>query len=335
VTDGAQPEPAQPEPAQPEPPEPARRRWWSPAPLLWAIPVACFGLLYVRLDRAAGAAGVNLPEYLAAALSQVYWLPWVALMVPYCLLYVLLDAMVLWRVVSWSLVPVRYCEILPVRAAAYVLSIVNEQVGKGAIALALRRRHRVPLTAAASSLLFIMVGEYLSLLGWATAGVLLRGDRLPDVFRVVPWLAAGSLVAVCALHLAATRTAAGRDLCRRRHLWRAFGAATGRRYVEVVALRAPLMAAAVGAYTVAVRLFGVPVGFGEMLGYLPVVLFGAATPGPLRSVAVVLWVLLFPQYPAQMAAFGLLQHALFSLINAVVGMAFLRRATRELGAAPG
>jgi hypothetical protein len=152
---------------------------------------------------------------------------------------------------------------------------------------------------------------------------------------VIPWLAAGSLVAGGVAHLALTRTASGRRLCRRRHLLRAFGAATVRRYAEVVALRAPLMAAAVGVYTVSVRLFGVPVGLGEMLGYLPVVLFGAATPGPLRSVAVVLWVLLFPQYPGQMAAFGLLQHALFTLVNAVVGVAFLRRATRALDAAPG
>ena len=44
--------------------------------------------------------------------------------------------------------------------------------------------------------------------------------------------------------------------------------------------------------------------FGEMLGYLPVIFFGAATPGPMHSVAILFWVLLFPDRPGQMTAFG-------------------------------
>lgn len=306
---------------------------WS-ALLLWPVAAACFGFVYLRLERTARAEGLSLADYLDTALADVRWVPWVSVMVPYCLLYLVLDTALVWRVVGWSLTPVRYGDIFPVRAAGYVLSLINEQVGKGGIAVVLHRRHGVPLTAAASSMAFIAVGEYLSLLTWATAGVLLQGDRVPAAFDAVPWLAAGSLVIVVAGHLAATRVPAGRRLCQRRPLLRAFGTATVGRYAEVLAWRAPLMATAVIVYTASLRMFGVPVSVGQMVGLLPVVLLGAATPGPLRSVAVVLWVVLLPEYPARMAAFGLLQHTLFILVNALIGAAFLGRATRELRAGP-
>ena len=44
----------------------------------------------------------------------------------------------------------------------------------------------------------------------------------------------------------------------------------------------------------ALRLFGGTISFGEMLGYLPVILLGATLPGPMHSVAILFWVLLFP-----------------------------------------
>jgi hypothetical protein len=93
------------------------------------------------------------------------------------------------------------------------------------------------------------------------------------------------------------------------------------------------MLAAVVAYTLALGLFGVQASVGQMLGYLPVIFFGAATPGPMHSVAIVLWVLLFPERPGEMTTFGFVQHNFFVLFNAAVGLLFLRRATRALFAA--
>ena len=84
-------------------------------------------------------------------------------------------------------------------------------------------------------------------------------------------------------------------------------------------------------YTLALRLFGVEVGFIQMLGFLPVIFFGAATPGPMRTVAITLWVVLFPgNQEGEMAAFGLVQHNFFIFFNAAIGLIFLRRANREL-----
>ena len=95
-------------------------------------------------------------------------------------------------------------------------------------------------------------------------------------------------------------------------------------------LRSPALLAAVVVYTLALRLFGVEVGFAQMLGYLPVIFFGAATPGPMRSVAITLWVVLFPGNEGEMTTFGFVQHNFFIFFNAAIGLLFLRRANREL-----
>jgi hypothetical protein len=67
-----------------------------------------------------------------------------------------------------------------------------------------------------------------------------------------------------------------------------------------------------------------------MLGYLPIIFFGAAVPGPFRAVAISMWVILFPEHPAEMSAFGLVQHNFFIFFNAAIGLVFLRRANREI-----
>jgi hypothetical protein len=51
----------------------------------------------------------------------------------------------------------------------------------------------------------------------------------------------------------------------------------------------------------------------------------------MRSVAITLWVVLFPEQDAgKMGAFGLVQHNFFIFFNAAIGLVFLRRANREL-----
>ena len=45
---------------------------------------------------------------------------------------------------NWFVTPIRYRDILPIRASAYIISVFNEQIGKGAMAYYLNRRDRVP-----------------------------------------------------------------------------------------------------------------------------------------------------------------------------------------------
>ena len=304
------------------------KRWQQLLPLL--ITLACFAYLYNRLDHAATAEGSSLLPYLARSFQNVNWLYWLGLMVPYCSFYVILDSLAVWCVVNWFNAKVRYADILPIRASAYILSLLNEQVSKGAIALYLNRRDGVPGWEVASSMIFTIFCEFYSLLLWATVGVLLGWNNFQPVFHVIPWIALGAAVFFALFHLFFTGRIASGVALRDRPIFRAFRQAKVWHYAALVGLRAPLVLIGVVVYTLALRLFGGSVGFGEMLGYLPVIFFGATVPGPMHSVAILFWVLLFPDRPGQMTAFGFVMHNFFIFFNAAVGLLFLRRATREL-----
>jgi len=309
-------------------PAPRSPLWQRGLP--WLVTLGCFAFLYGRLDTAAAREGQSLVAYLAAVFAHVSWPRWLALMIPYSAFYFLIDSLVTWRVVSWFNARVSLAGILPIRASAYILSIVNEQVGKGAMALYLNRRDGVPGLEVGSSMLFIMFCEFYYLLAWATLGVSLRGEGLPAVLRGIPWIFAGAL-AFFAVWLAYFRGAiAPGSVLRDRPLLHAFRQARVGHYAGIVALRSPALLVAVAVYTLALRLFGVHAGWLDMLCTLPVIFFGAATPGPMRSVAITLWVVLFPDNPGEMAAFGLVQHNFFIFFNAAIGLLFLRRANREL-----
>jgi len=307
---------------------PKGKPWQRLLPLL--ITLACFTYLYRSLNHAAAGQGTGLLSYLAKSFADVNWLYWLALMVPYCVLYVIFDSLVVWSVINWFNAKIHYADILPIRASAYILSLVNEQVSKGAIAVYLNRRNGVPGWEVGSSMVLVMFCEIYSLILWATLGVLLRWNSFQPVFHIIPWIALGAAVFFTLLQLFFSgRIAAGIAL-RDRPMFRAFRLAKVWHYGMVIALRAPLVLAGVVVYTLALRLFGGSIGFGEMLGILPVIFLGAAAPGPMHSVAILFWVLLFPDRPGQMTAFGFVMHNFFILFNAAVGLLFLQRATREV-----
>src|SRR6202167_4283044 len=302
--------------------------WQRLLPFL--ITAACFAYLYERLSRGASAEGSRLLPYLLKSFENVSWPRWLALMIPYCFLYLVFDSLVVWSVINWFNTKIRYTDILPIRASAYILSLVNEQVSKGAIAVYLNRRDGVPGWEVGSSMLFIMFCEYYSLILWGAIGAMLRWDNIQPVFHIIPWIALGSLVFFVVFHLFFAGKIGPGIALRERPIFRAFRLAKVWQYGAVIAMRAPLVIAGVVIYTLALRLFGGSVSFGEMLGYLPVIFFGAAMPGPMHSVAILFWVLLYPDRPGQMTAFGFVMHNFFIFFNAGGGLLFLRRASREL-----
>jgi len=302
--------------------------WQRLLPLL--ITLACFAYLYNRLSHAASAEGTGLLAYLARSFENVNWYYWLALMIPYCFFYLIFDSLVVWKVINWFNANIGYADILPIRASAYILSLVNEQVSKGAIAVYLNRRDGVPVWEVGSSMLLVMFCEIYSLILWATVGVLLRWNSFQPAFHLIPWIALGAAVFYTLFHLFFSGKISPGIALRDRPIFRAFRLAKVWHYAVVIALRAPPVLAGVVVYTLALRLFGGSIGFGEMLGILPVIFFGAAAPGPMHSVAILFWVLLFPDKPGQMTAFGFVMHNFFLVFNAAVGLLFLRRATREL-----
>ena len=294
------------------------------------ITAGCFTYLYYRLNGAATREGLPLVEYMTAVFSNVRWLPWLALMMAYSSFYFLVDTLVVTRALNWFVKPIRYKDILPIRASAYIISIFNEQIGKGAMAYYLNRRDQVPGWEVASVMLFIMFCEIFYLLTWATIGFALSRDSLPEVFGLLPYMALGGAVVLVVWILYFRGRLFPDSRWRNRKIVHAFKMATLKHYCLFFLFRSPALLAAVVVYTLALTLFGVEASFLSLLGYLPVIFFAAAVPTPMRAAAITFWVILFPENEGQMAAFGFVQHNFFILFNALIGVVFWPRTQREL-----
>ncbi len=317
-------------PQTPQPPPAAPKSGWLKQAIPWVITLGCFAFLYTRIAGPAAAQDMSVAAYLASVFASVNWLAWLALMVPYSLFFFAVDSLIVWRVINWFNAKVKYRDILPVRASTYILSILNEQVGKGAMAIYLYRREGVPGWKLGSSMLFIMVCELLYLCAWANIGLSLQWDNLPEVFRGLPWVGMGLVAVFAVAFLYFKRAFLPNFKLRDQPIFHAFREADLSQYLTILLLRSPALLAAVVVYSEALALFGVDFGYLQMLGILPMIFFGASVPGPFRAVAVSMWVILFPEYPAEMSAFGLVQHNFFILFNAVIGLFFFRRVQREL-----
>ena len=127
--------------------------------LCLAVTAGCFAYLYFRLNAAAMREGLSLIEYMVRVFANVRWGPWLLLMIGYSSFYFLIDTLVVTRALNCFVKSIRYRDILPIRASAYIISIFNEQIGKGAMAYYLNKRDQVPGWEVASVMLFVMFCE--------------------------------------------------------------------------------------------------------------------------------------------------------------------------------
>ncbi len=291
---------------------------------------ACFVYLYFRLNGAAARESMPLTEYMTQVFANVAWGPWLALMMAYSLFYFLIDTLVVTRALNWLLADIKYKDILPIRASAYIISIFNEQIGKGAMAYYLNKRDQIPGWEVGSVMLFIMFCEIFYLLVWATVGYIFAGDGLPEVFQIMPVISIGATIFLVLWLLYFNGTLLPNNQLRERRILHGFRRAKLWHYGAFFLLRSPALLAAIVVYTTALNLFGVEASFLTLLPYLPVVFFAAAVPTPMRAAAITFWVILFPENEGQMAAFGFVQHNFFILFNAIIGLIFWRRAQRDL-----
>ena len=295
-----------------------------------AITFLCFAYLYYRLNGAALREGMELVPYMSQVFANVQWLRWLLLMMTYSFIYFAIDTLVITRALNWFIASVKYRDIMPIRGSAYIISVFNEQIGKGAMAYYLNRRDKVPGWETGSVMLFIMFCEIFYLLVWATIGYTFTTDVLPEVFGLIPYIAmaAGVFLALWMLYFQG-RILPGSTL-RDKRILHAFRIARPWHYGAFFLLRSPAIIAAMVVYTLALGLFGVEASFLSLIGVLPVIFFAATVPTPMRAAAITLWVVLFPENEGQMAAFGFVQHNFFILFNAAIGLLFWRRAQREL-----
>lgn len=304
--------------------------------ITWLLTAACFYLILSKISLAAARENLTVIEYLARFFGDANWLAWLGLMIPYSCFFFLVDAHATWRVVRWfNAADFRFARMLPIRASAYILSLVNEQIGKGAITLYLWRRHQVPAWQALSSMILMGMVEIYQLLLFSAIGVALYYELVVQASSQLPLdkiLPAVFVIALIYLpvHLAYfSGRIFARNRLKERQLLRAFRLARLRHYALLVCFKAPNLLGAIVVYTVALDLFNVDVEFGQMLAFLPVIFLAAALPLPFHAGALLLWTVLFPDFP-EVGVFSLIMHTFFVLFNALIGVLFLPRANREL-----
>jgi hypothetical protein len=294
------------------------------------ITALCFAYLYYRLNGAAAREGLSLIEYMSQVFANVDWIPWLILMIGYSLFYFAIDTLVVTKALNWFIADIKYKDIMPIRASAYIISIFNEQIGKGAMAYYLNKRDQIPGWEVGSVMLFIMFCEVYYLLVWATVGFAVGGDSLPEVFGLIPYIAAAATIVLVVWIAYFQGVILPNNKFRDRRVLHAFRLAKPWHYGAFFLLRSPALLGAIIVYTVALNLFGVEASFLTLLPFLPVIFFAAAVPTPMRAAAITFWVILFPDNEGQMAAFGFVQHNFFILFNAAIGLVFWRKAQRDL-----
>jgi hypothetical protein len=260
---------------------------------------------------------------LAAALRDADYTLFLALMIPNTLFYFAWDTLVLAVVIRWFHGAVPYSQLLPVRAASYVVAFFNTNLGRGAMAAYLSRRLQAPFLELGSTVIFLVLTEYTQLVVWAMLGLLgLRGD----VSRSLLLVAAG----VALFWLVVRWLLAPRDWS----IARTFRLATPARYVEIVLLRAPMFFVSLCVHYYAAHAFGIYIPFAQMLTFLPVIFMLAALPVTVAHLGTTqaAWIFFFGQYAPvpKLLAFSLAAHLVFSFTRAMLGVAWLPAAYAEL-----
>lgn len=298
------------------------------------------GFFYVVLRR--------IPyQRLLTALGEADYLRFLAFMIPNTVVYVAWDTLVLAVAVRWFHGPVRYRDLLPVRAASYIVSVLNTNAGRGALAVFVARLLDQPSLQIGSTVIFLVLTEYTHLVAWAALGIVVFGSELIRPLLWVPPAVAGCWLLFFAYAragrvfesrplapTAATRIGRWLTAPWRGALLRTFRLAPPRRYVEIVLLRAPMFFVSLCLYYFAAPAFGFSIPFGHMLTFLPVVFMVAALPITVARLGTTqaAWILLFGGFapPERLLAFSLAAALTFALSRALVGVLLLPLAYRDL-----
>jgi uncharacterized membrane protein YbhN (UPF0104 family) len=245
----------------------------------------------------------------------------------------LLDVFALTRVVGWFNRAPRLRDLARVKAAAYLVNLVNYNVGSGSIALWLKRRMGIPFLQAASSVLFINVVDAAVLVAFmaATLPVL-----VPPMSSAVSGIV-GLTALLVAGHLLYWR--GGFDFLllgafRGWPLFKSFREARAVHYLKLAAIRAPFDLLFILNHWLALRAFGIEVPFLIVLAYVPILTFIGIVPITVAGLGTVqaATVFLFRDYApeASLLAFSLLLTLVGNGVRAVLGLFAFRRVSEEI-----
>jgi hypothetical protein len=267
---------------------------------------------------------------LAAAFQDADLATFLAWMVPNTVFYFCWDTLVLKVAMRWFHGDVRYRDLLPVRAASYVVGFFNTNAGRGTLAAYLWRRRGIPILELGGTVIFLVLTEYTQLVAWALLGVF--GFR-PEVTGSVLFVA-GAVAAAWLVFFTYTRLLVRRDW----QILRTLRRATIAQYAAIVLLRAPMFVVSLVAHYYGAQAFGMHIPFAQMLTFLPVIFMAAAIPITVAHLGTTqaAWLYFFGAYAAapRLLAFSLAAHLTFTASRALLGLLWLPAAYDDLVSSP-
>ncbi len=107
----------------------------------------------------------------------------------------MIDSLCLTWVVRRFNAPMRFRDIVPIRASMYLLALINTNLGQGGVAYYLYRKAKIPFLEALSSILFIALMEIYQLFLFSTLGVIFYHPTSPAQIEIVSILRVAYVIA--------------------------------------------------------------------------------------------------------------------------------------------
>jgi hypothetical protein len=241
------------------------------------------------------------------------------------------------RVYRRTVGPVKFTELLVIRAAAYLPSMVNHHVGQAWLTYFLSKTYRAPIARAAGATLIVYATTFAALFAFLLAGLPLNHGELPWLLPTAILVGAGGIAYAAVL---LWRPAA---LTSRTVLGPLFELGLGG-HLGAVLVRLPHVCVQfIGAW-VPFFFFGVEIPFSDALALMPVMMFVVTLPvspqglGTRDALALALLSGYAPGTPTErastLAATTLSWMCALTVIQLVFSPLFMRRAYRLLGRGP-
>lgn len=249
----------------------------------------------------------------------------------------------LYFIYNWMGCRTSFKEMLPVRGATYLLSLINYNVGLGGIVYYIHRKKKVPLLDSLSTLLFMSGWDFYIVAALCGYGLFVYGAGMTQfaALRVACVVIIATMVPYFIFVFRPFYRLTGKDLTppwlHKIRKWRILSFmewATMKRHLQILAIRIPVHLFIVLGHYIALHIYGVKVPFSVAMAFIPVVILIGVLPISFHGWGVYQLgaLALFKGYgsEASIMAYSVMMNFFFLIIQVVIGSLFLKKAYHDV-----